>query len=65
MDNVVVSSSHRCHERDGRGARCSIVGEHPVVTNSKGKPAIAHETPTSIWTVPIMDTLTSPLEGTT
>lgn len=60
---TIVVNEHRCHERNGIGERCSVVGEHPVITNSKGKLAIAHETKTSIWSVPIMDTLSRPLEA--
>lgn len=54
MRPLAVSSEHRCHARDGVGSRCSIVGEHPVVTNSKGQAAIAHETKASIWSTPIL-----------
>jgi hypothetical protein len=58
-----IPTEHRCHERNGIGDRCSIVGEHPVITNSKGQAAIAHETKTSVWSVPIVDVLTRPLEA--
>lgn len=65
MDKIVVSSQHRCHERDARGARCSVVGEHQIITNSAGKAAITHETKYSMWTVPILGVLKGSLEDDT
>lgn len=55
-----IPTEHRCHARNGVGARCSIVGEHPTITNSKSQAAIAHETKDSIWSVPIVDTIVQP-----
>jgi hypothetical protein len=43
----------RCHERDGRGARCTIEGEHQEVVNTKGQRAYAHETAASVWSTPL------------
>lgn len=43
----------RCHERDARGMRCTIVGEHKQITNSQGQKAVAHETRASMWSVPV------------
>jgi hypothetical protein len=44
---------HRCHERDGRGERCTIEGVHTEVFNSKGQRSYAHQTLASIWTTPV------------
>jgi hypothetical protein len=64
-DPLAVDTRNRCHVRNPLGERCGLIGEHQPMTNSKGQPAIAHETPTSIWTVPIVETITAPLEGPT
>lgn len=32
--------------------RCTIEGAHQEIINSKGQPAVVHETRTSLWSVP-------------
>jgi hypothetical protein len=48
-------SAERCQVRDRRGFRCTIEGEHRTIVNSKGQQATAHETKTSMWSVPTSD----------
>lgn len=50
---TIVVSEHRCHERNGLDQRCTLVGEHQTVINSKSQRAIVHETKDSIWSVPL------------
>lgn len=64
VGRILVSGAQRCHARDANGDRCAVVGAHQTITNSKGRPAIVHETKTSLWSVPIMDSLRAPLEET-
>lgn len=53
----LVLVGQRCHARDANDARCAVVGEHQIITNSNGQPATVHETKHSIWSVPLADTL--------
>ena len=46
-------SKDRCHERNAMDQRCTVVGEHIEITNSKGQQALSHETKTSLWSTPI------------
>lgn len=58
-----LSALHRCQARDGNNDRCTLVGEHQTVADSKGRAAIVHETKASMWSVPIMVVLTYPPEA--
>lgn len=44
-----------CEVRDARSHRCTIEGEHEEVINSKGQRARVHQTPWSLWSVPLVD----------
>lgn len=45
----------RCTALDGLHQQCEIVGPHETIINSKGQRAVAHQTKTSMWSVPVMD----------
>lgn len=54
-NNEVGVAMERCVARDGMGQRCVIEGPHEEVVNSKGQRAVAHNTLSSLWSVPVHD----------
>lgn len=45
----------RCMAHDGLFQQCEISGPHETIINSKGQRAVAHQTQTSLWSVPVHD----------
>lgn len=60
---VIVTGAQRCHERNSRGERCTVV-EHQFINNKDGQRSIVHETKHSLWIAPVtLKVLKSPQEA--
>lgn len=50
----------QCNETDARGDRCTVVGAHTEIVNSKGQRALAHSSPVSMWSTPVVGIVVPP-----